>query len=195
MLKELLKQLYLNLENEIENDRKNKTGNFDFFEERILTQERFNKYKNISVTPKTMKNYYEKHVEGRKNKSKEPTIDLKNLIAEYLNYKNYADFVSNITPVKFSKDKIAKSTGYSPLKLYRKLSYEIAISCSILFISIFSLFIYKKNYVPNNNYIVLHDINYEKTPCSIKRSINNHNHAINITVLKKETAKKNASFF
>ncbi|WP_299158662.1 hypothetical protein [uncultured Tenacibaculum sp.] len=193
MLKELLKQLYLNLENEIENDRKNKTGNFDFFEERILKQERFSKYKNVSVTPKTMKNYYEKHVEGRKNKSKEPTIDLKNLIAEYLNYKNYADFVSNFTPAKFSKGKITKSVKYSPLKLYRKLSYEITVSYSILFMTIFSLFIYKNNYTTNNNCILLHDVYYEKSPCPIKVPINNH--AINITVLKKETAEKNASFF
>lgn len=92
MTKELLEQLYLKLKNEPENDRKNKTGCFDFFEEKVLSEQRYNKYKNVSVTSKTMKNYYEKHVEGRNNKSNEPCSDLKNLIAEYLGYKSYLDF-------------------------------------------------------------------------------------------------------
>ncbi|WP_420553588.1 hypothetical protein [Tenacibaculum aiptasiae] len=187
MLKELLKQLYLNLENEIENDRKNKTGNFDFFEERILKQERFKKYKNVSVTSKTMKNYYEKHVEGRKNKSKEPNIDLKNLIAEYLNYESYTDFISKSVIIKSSKKNNKKSTNFSSLKLYRKLSHQMAMCCCILFISTLSLFFYKNDHQPNNNYIVVHDLHHEKNI--------NDKHAVNITILKKETVKKNTIFF
>ena len=95
MTRELLEKLYSKLKSEPENHRKNKTGCFDFFEEKILTRQNCNKYKNIKVTSKTMKNYYEKHVEGRQNKSKEPCTELKNCISEYLGYLNYIDFCNN----------------------------------------------------------------------------------------------------
>ena len=116
MTKELLEQLYLKLKNEPENDRKNKTGCFDFFEEKVLSEQRYNKYKNVSVTSKTMKNYYEKHVEGRNNKSNEPCSDLKNLIAEYLGYKDYIDFCSNKT--KNSKASSAYASGSFKKKIF-----------------------------------------------------------------------------
>ena len=194
MLKELLKQLYSKLESEFENDRKNKTGNFDFFEERVLKEERFKKYPNVSVTSKTMKNYYEKHVEGRKNKSKEPTTDLKNLIAEYLDYKNYADFVLSNTSSELPKRK-TKATDLSPKKWYQKYFNEIAISSAVLFISLFSFFIYKNNYAVNHNCIVWNGKYYEESSCLVENSINNSNHAINITVFKKVTVTKNTTFF
>ena len=92
MLKILLEQLYKTLKEEKNNDRRSKTGCFDFFEENILNQERFKNYENVKVTAKTVKNYYEKYVEGKKNNSKEPKINLRNLISEYIGYKDYNDF-------------------------------------------------------------------------------------------------------
>ncbi|CAM1369849.1 hypothetical protein [Tenacibaculum xiamenense] len=97
MTRELLEKLYSKLKSEPENHRKNKTGCFDFFEEKVLTQQIFDKYKHISVTAKTMKNYYEKHVEGRANKSKEPCTELKNCISEYLGYQNYLQFCNSLS--------------------------------------------------------------------------------------------------
>ena len=96
MTRELLEKLYSKLKSEPENHRKNKTGCFDFFEEKILTRQNCTKYKNVRVTSKTMKNYYEKHVEGRQNKSKEPCTELKNCIAEYLGYLNYLHFCNSM---------------------------------------------------------------------------------------------------
>ncbi|SEB44854.1 hypothetical protein SAMN04489761_0780 [Tenacibaculum sp. MAR_2009_124] len=97
MTRELLEKLYSRLKSEPQNHRKNKTGCFDFFEEKVLTKEIFHRYKHISVSAKTMKNYYEKHVEGRNNKSKEPSTELKDCIAEYLGYLNYLHFCNSIT--------------------------------------------------------------------------------------------------
>lgn len=116
MTKDLLEHLYLKLKSEPDNHRKNKTGCFDFFEEKVLTDQQFHRYKNVSVTAKTMKNYYEKHVEGRQNRSKEPCADLKNLIAEYLGYKDYIDFCSNKT--KNSEASSAYASGSFKKKIF-----------------------------------------------------------------------------
>ena len=123
MIKELLEKLYAKLEDEPDNNRKSKTGCFIFFEEKILTQQKFDKFRNISVSSKTMKNYYEKHVEGRKNKSKEPSAELKNCISEYLGYNNYLHFCNNF------KEKSKNSSQNNFVSLKKKTSY----CCSTFF--------------------------------------------------------------
>lgn len=129
MIQELLEKLYAKLEDEPDNNRKSKTGCFDFFEEKILTHPKFNKYRSISVSSKTMKNYYEKHVEGRKNKSKEPSAELKNCIAEYLGYSNYLHFCNNL------KEKPKNSFQYNFVSLKKKTSY-----CCLTFFFVNNLF-------------------------------------------------------
>ena len=186
MLKELLRLLYIKLENESENDRKNKTGNFDFFEEQILTQERFNKYKDYRVKSKTMKNYYEKHVEGRINSSKEPTLQLKSLIAEYLGFDDYADFKSK-NP---NNDDFPKRTS-NPIS--KKHIYIITSTTMVLLFVFFMS--YKNILFMNNNCIVWEKDHYKEAPCYYLNSIDNTTYHIDIDRFKKVTLTKDMEFF
>lgn len=186
MLKELLRLLYIKLESESENDRKNKTGNFDFFEEQILTQKRFDKYKDYMVKSKTMKNYYEKHVEGRINSSKEPTLQLKNLIAEYLGFDDYPDFESK----KPNNGNFPKGTG----KAINKKHFYIITSSIIVLLLVLSLS-YKNVLFMDYNCIVWEKDHYTKAPCYYLNSIDNTTYHIDIDRFKKITLTKGMEFF
>lgn len=89
MLKKLLSQLFDKLENERDNDKKTKNGNAVYFVEEILE----NKLGKPSyISPRAIKDYYDKYVEGKENKAGEPSSELKNIIAKYLGYESFLDF-------------------------------------------------------------------------------------------------------
>lgn len=89
MLKKLLSQLFDKLENERDNDKKTKNGNAVYFVEEILE----NKLGKPSyISPRAIKDYYDKYVEGKENKAGEPSSELKNIIASYLGYERFLDF-------------------------------------------------------------------------------------------------------
>ena len=85
----MLEKLFTEIKNEKDNDNKTKNGISIYFVEKIL-EEQFKKPNYISS--KTIKGYYEKYVEKRENKSGEPNSELKNIISNYLGYKNFLDF-------------------------------------------------------------------------------------------------------
>lgn len=199
MLKELLEQLYKTLENEPEIERKNKTGYFDFFETHILKQERFKKYDNVSVTSKTMKNYYEKHVEGRKNKAKEPNLKLKNLIAEYIGYVDFFDFCNknkHIQPKDINKGNKPGTINKFPINesddTLLNSKKKLFISVFIFSLSIFGL-LYTK--YQNKTCIVWKKDHYERTYCFAKGAIDNSKYLINLSEFKKVVLDSNTSFF
>jgi hypothetical protein len=44
------------------------------------------------ISPRAIKDYYDKYVEGKENKAGEPSSELKNIIARYLGYEGVLDF-------------------------------------------------------------------------------------------------------
>lgn len=102
MINILLENLFKKIENENDCDKKTKNGISIYFVEKIL-EEKFGKPNYIS--PKTIKGYFEKYVEGRENNSGEPNFELKNLIAKYLDYEDFLDFVNNNSETKNKEEK------------------------------------------------------------------------------------------
>lgn len=90
MLKKLFHQLFLKLEQEKSLQNLSKNGKAVFFVEEVLDK-RFNNFGLISS--RSLKEYFDKYVEGKENKSGEPKNELKDCIAEYLDYIDYEEFV------------------------------------------------------------------------------------------------------
>ncbi len=154
MLKNLFNQLFNMLENERDNDKKTKNGNAIYFIERVL-EEKFEKPNYISS--KTLKGYYEKYVEGKEHNSGEPSSELKNLIAQYLNFKNYLDFENENS--KVDSLKINKLPTDFKTILTRKWIIPAIITASLgsgLYI----------NAGKNENCIVWKENHYEAVECS-----------------------------
>jgi len=89
MLKNLLRQLFDKLEGERANNNKTKNGNAVYFVEEILeNKHRMPNY----ISPRALKDYYDKYVEGKENKAGEPSSELKDIISRYLGYEDFLDF-------------------------------------------------------------------------------------------------------
>lgn len=102
MLEELFTLLYKKLESEKENDKKSKNGYFEYFVNVILKNDAY-KDSAVIISSKAIKNYYEKYVEKKENKSGEPKNDLKNIIANYLGFNDYLDFEKSFHETKNNK--------------------------------------------------------------------------------------------
>lgn len=89
MIKKLLEYTFDKLLHEHNNNNKTVNGCFVFFVNVVL-EERHGVPRLISE--RTLINYYRKFVEGKPNKSGEPSSELKDHMAVYLGYKNYTDF-------------------------------------------------------------------------------------------------------
>lgn len=92
MIKNLLEKLIKKIENESDCDKKTKNGISIYFVEKIL-EEKYGKPNYINS--RTIKGYFDKYVFGKENNSGEPNFELKNLISQYLGYKDYFDFENN----------------------------------------------------------------------------------------------------
>tara|TARA_R110001583_G_scaffold68241_1_gene194399 strand:+ start:3683 stop:4378 length:696 start_codon:yes stop_codon:yes gene_type:complete len=154
MLEKLLRQLFEKIDNERDNDKKTKNGNAIYFIERVL-EEKFSKPNYISS--KTLKGYFEKYVEGKENNSGEPSTELKNLIAQYLNFENYLDFENKNSKGYLLKiNKMRTALKSIPI---RKLLLPAIITASIgsgLYI----------NAGKNGNCIIWKENHYEIVECS-----------------------------
>lgn len=181
MLKELLSQLYHKLENEKDNDRKSKTGCFNYFVERIL-EERYGKPNYISS--KAIKGYFEKYVEGRENNAGEPGTELKNIMSQYLGYQNFLNFETkngnNLIGVFYANKRM-------------KTPFAKALLLVIL-ISILSIGIYYKEFLNKEDCIVWKLDHYEKIDCKYE-SPNPLLKGVNIEEFKKVKVSNTTTFF
>ena len=134
----------------------------------------------FQTTKKTLSNYYKKYVDNVENGAGEPKIELKNLIAEYLGYKNYTDFLGSTKKKKICLICMAK---YKKSIIFTLIPILVAIP----------LFLYV-NY-ETNNCIVWKEDHYEKTSCTNKEAIKNELYNIDIGRFKKVTLTKDMEFF
>ncbi|CAM1343584.1 hypothetical protein [Tenacibaculum amylolyticum] len=213
MLKELLQELYVKLEQEEENERKSKTGNFDFFEEHVLTRSQFEKYKRkgVAVTSKTMKNYYEKYTLEWSNDAGEPKIGLLNLISEYLGFDDFKDFKKQNEVIKDSAqqdnddqideieenntEEIVKEPDIQITTKVKSWKKTVLVSISILSSLYIAIIINKDVLFNSNECIVWKDDHYEKSSCFIWGAVDNSKHLINIDLFRKVKLDSVANFF
>lgn len=178
MIKNLLEKLFKEIEHENDCDKKTKNGISIYFVEKIL-EEKFGKPNYIS--PKTIKGYYEKYVNGKENNSGEPSFELKNLIAQYLNYDDFSDFVNDNSETKNKRKK--KGT------IYKTKWFGLSI---IMVIVIFGF--YYRDLVGDENCIVWKIDHYEKIDCKNKSS-EPHLKGLDIKKFKKITVSDTTTFF
>lgn len=174
MLKELFLQLFKKLENEPKNDKKSKNGNAVYFVEEIL-ENRFNKINYISS--KTIKSYYDRFVEEKDNNAGEPTSELKDYIAKYLEYSDFLEFET-----KNSK-KIQKNT-------FNKLKWSFI---SIGLILVLGFLYYNNSTNTNNQCLVWIQDHYKRIDCKGQEP-NPILNDINIDKFRKIQVTKNTEF-
>ena len=189
MLEKLFKQLYKKLENEKENDKKSKNGCFDYFVNIILKNDA-HKVGHFSITSKAIKNYYEKYVEKKANKSGEPRNELKNLIAAYLGLKDYIHFVKINSEKEEEEEKIIPKIFAKNLK---KKNFKIQTT-AIIIIIIIGLF-GVNYYFTDTTCIVWKKNHFKPASCSNKNAINNVVYTINIDNFKQIEVTKETTFF
>lgn len=187
MLEELFTLLYKKLESEKENDKKSKNGYFEYFVNVILENDA---YKNsaVIISSKAIKNYYEKYVEKKENKSGEPKNDLKNIIANYLGFNDYLDFEKSFHETKNNKI-ILHSNTLKPSK--KPLLISIAIV--LFFSTIYSIYRYLN--LNKENCIIWTGNRFKESNCHVKNVIDNNIYHINTELFKKVNVNKNTAFF
>ncbi|WGH76053.1 hypothetical protein P8625_02490 [Tenacibaculum tangerinum] len=131
------------------------------------------------VNSRTITNYYNKYVKDIENDAGEPKIELKDLIAEYLGYKNYADFVGTDKKKKICLMCIAK--------------YKRSVIITLVPMLIISAFLYL-NY-ETDNCIIWKENHFENTPCTDENALENSVYHIDIERFKKVTLMKGMEFF
>ena len=128
MIQKLLLQVFEKLSTEKENDNKSKNGYFVYFVEEVL-ERKFNKPNLIS--DRSLKNYYEKYVEGVKNTSGEPKLEIKNYLSMYLGYNDYLDFEKSN-----SEDNPFVNKFLFPLKKWSFLNVVVVGILAVFFLSV-----------------------------------------------------------
>lgn len=195
MLEELFTQLYKKLEYEKGNDKKSKNGYFEYFVNVILKNDAY-KAKGFVISNKAVKNYYEKYVEKKVNKSGEPKNDLKNVIAQYLGFENYLDFEQSInkTKINTTKNKKAENKKRNPEKTNKvSKTKKLLIILSILLI--FPVIYFLNNPKNSKTCIIWVDNHFEKNNCTKKNSIDNAIYNINIENFKQIEVTPKTEFF
>ena len=192
MLDKLFTQLYEKLKTEKENDKKSKNGYFDFFVNVILKNDAY-KTKKFSITAKAIKNYYEKYVEKKENKSGEPKSELKNLVSKYLEFEDYSDFVNSnkeITTIPSPNQIIQETKEKTFIEKYKN---HILGTSTILFFSI--IFFIIKNNKNLETCIYWAEDHFEKSACEENNTIDNSTYNINIEKFRKVEVTNETSFF
>lgn len=193
MLEELFELLYKKLEEENENDKKSKNGYFEYFVHVILKNETY-KNSGVIISDKAVKNYYEKYVEKKENKSGEPKNNLKNVIAKYLGFKNYDHFLlthNTKNSIKSSAPSI--NSFYTKKTITQKKSPRIVIGIIVSLIVL--LFFYSYTNSKTGNCIIWENTVFKQISCSSKIAIDNTIYNIDINNFKKIEANKHTVFF
>ncbi len=124
----------------------------------------------FSVSKMTFVRYYEKYVEEGNGSSSNPSADLLNKISEYLDYKNYEDFVSKNNSQK-GREILTKSYSSDEEKnkvnilnvFFKKNRITIIISSLLLFCFFVFYSINKERWmIWNNNHYMEVKFNLEK---------------------------------
>jgi hypothetical protein len=179
MLNKLFYELLEKLKTETQNDSKSISGCFNFFVENIL-EEKFNKPNYVSS--RTLTNYYSKYVEKENNNSGEPKTELKDIIAQYIGYNDFADFeVSNKTKGK------TKTKSFS---LKQKTAIGVAVLLSIAFTTYYFSYSYK-----SSSCIIWKENHFVKSSCDNSNSLNNSIYNIDLKNFEKIKVDENFTFF
>lgn len=183
MIKQLLEEAYEKLLKEVENNNKTINGCFVFFVHEVL-EKRFDAPNFISE--RTMIDYYRKHVEGKLNNSKEPSHELKNYMANYLDYEDFTSF--EISKKKDSHKSVKSDATYTK----KKLKIIPGTIILILFLS----FIYFSN-SKDKNCIKWENDHYIEVHCDLikQENVELNNENVNIEEFKKLKITKNTVFF
>ena len=207
MEKELFTQLFKKLKENEEVNNETLHGCFDYYRNYILGN--INAHPIFVISTKSLVNYYKKYVENKENNTGSPRIQLKDLIAQYLDFENYEDYKKQLpfnTIIEDPKtkkteepkiDQLQKKTStLTPsIKWHKKYANELSIFSSVLFVLIFSSYIYQNNYAINNNCIVWKEYHYEKSSCLNIKAINNSKYNINIERFEKIMVTDSTRFF
>ncbi|RXP60891.1 hypothetical protein EC396_04350 [Lutibacter sp. HS1-25] len=179
MLKELLHQLFVKLENEIGNNKKSKNGNAIYFVEEILE----NQFKKPSfISSKAIKGYYDKYVEGKENNAGEPSIELKDLISKYLGYEHFLAFETQNKATNFFNVKKSKIT---------LLNYSLTALLSLtLIVAFYKIYLANKN----DDCVIWQFNHYEKVNCDNQFAIQKPTD-INIEKFNKVNVNDSTIFF
>ncbi|CAM1354733.1 hypothetical protein [Tenacibaculum halocynthiae] len=176
-LKELFTELLEALRKDKNVENKTQSRCFIYFVNEYLGNDAPNpKYQ---VTKKTLSNYYDKYVRNINNGAGNPKVELKDLIAHYLSYKNYEDFLNSTKKKKICLICITK---------YKK-SFIITL-IPILAIPFFFYYNYE-----TSNCIVWNKDHYERTTCTTEGAISDTLYHIDIARFKKVVLTKNMEFF
>lgn len=208
MLEKLFTQLFEKLKIEKKNDSITTSGSFKFFVIDILEQEYG---KSNYINPRTLVNYYNKYVEGSNNDSGQPKSELKDLIADYLGFKDYTDFENfnrqkenshptNIEVLQQPSEKIIDTKKLTFIKNSKEKSTfkkhkNIFVISSTVFILLTYFIINQYNNSNSEKCIIWTENHFEKNDCITGNTIDNSVYNIDIENFKKVEVTQNTSFF
>ncbi|WP_428742689.1 hypothetical protein [Tenacibaculum sp.] len=151
------------------------------------------------ISERKAKRYYEKYVEEKEGISVSPPNSYqRDFIANYLNYRDYQDYIEKHTINKGREKRYeteSNSTTHFPGKEKKqgKKQKSIIVVGSIIIIPF--LFVYKEMLFNSNTCIIWEKDHYEKASCLDQNSIDNTQFPINIDTFKKITLTKDMEFF
>ena len=130
-----------------------------------------------------------------------PKLFLKDVMASYLGYEDYEDFVSkNSSDIKPNDETFkAETTSQTETITYekpesnRKKTIIISLIAILLLIPSYLIYFYIK--ANNNDCVIWTEDKYKKVPCSTIASINSNNLHIDINEFQKIKVDKNYPFF
>lgn len=195
MLEELFIQLFEKLKTEKDNNKKSKNGYFEYFVNIILNNDTY-KIVGFSISQKAVKNYYEKYVEKKVNKSGEPKSELKDLIAQYLEFEDYTQFENYNKRITENNPEQLKEVIDLKMQIGFKEKYKNhIIVTSIISIFVIFLVLNKYNTTDSDTCIIWKETHFEKSACTIKNAIANSVYNIDIVNFKKIEVTKETMFF
>jgi hypothetical protein len=189
MIKELVTDFFKEIEKR--ERKKNKNAKATFWVEE-LQKVGYHDKKYIGIKKATR--VYEKYVEDKKTVSvKEPDKFLCNVMAQYLNYKNYEEYASE----KGLTEKIIKRINKKNTWRFKEkvFAQKRVISVGILCIFPLLFFIYKYNTAATGDCIIWNTNLFEESSCAAKNAINNRRYNIAIDKFKKIEVTNETSFF
>lgn len=189
----MIKELVTDFFNEIERRelKKNKNAKATFWVEE-LQKDGYNDKNYIGIKKATR--VYEKYIENKKNVSvKEPDKFLCDVMAHYLNYKNYEEYIlKKGLPEKITSGNNKKTTQNFKEKASTNKIYVFG---SALFIFMLLFFMYRYNTTAVKRCIIWKTTFFQESSCATKNAINNEQYNIAIDKFKKIEVSKETSFF
>ena len=186
----MIKNLIIDFFQEIEENESitSKNGKANFLIQELL-EEKHGKFNYIGVQKATR--LQRKYIDKNENVSATLTDGfLKDVMAQYLNYKDYTDYVNTKDPIIINTiDKQIDNNDSIIIKLiyFLKKHQKIFIGIIIPSLSILFFFSHKNYLTKRNNQISFNDNNYDQIPYLDYGAIINENFKINIDLFKKKT--------